>query len=445
MEKLVRLKQLGPPGQAIVHAGSSEPAARPGAGGGTILILCGFAYALGDSLLSYLANPVLGKLPTNALLPAIAGAILVIGRPRSNSMPILTALVITLGVVGLSVGAIQSADPLRSMAWLAGACSALIIGYHAATVAPITKSFVWVVIGVCGTYAVISAMAVMEIAPNLFPVRIKLIDRMGELVPRPEVMTDQNFHVFYMIPVAAVFAFPLSRLQGAVAALASLLNVFVLAHLQSRTGFLILTGTLVTSLAFAARFRGVPLRTVVVVSLTVCVTSILLLESLRHAANLMVGRFTVDQTETMYGRFLAAEYLLRKITDIGAWAPIGTAEFERLYGNVPHFNPTAFFLHGGILALACWVGCFLWPTMRIMGRAIFVRGLSPTALFAGLSGMGVIATQLTLHVPFFEQAWLWAGFTLGALHCLNNEHSPESTRGNDRRINQNPLPRMVSS
>ncbi len=81
---------------------------------------------------------------------------------------------------------------------------------------------------------------------------------------------------------------------------------------------------------------------------------------------------------------------------------------------MPHFNPTAFLLEGGILAVIGWIILHLWPVLRLIVR-VAQRRADLVQLLAMLAGTTMLVVSLSLNVPHVKQILLWAGAAWGAL------------------------------
>ena len=136
------------------------------------------------------------------------------------------------------------------------------------------------------------------------------------------------------------------------------------------------------------------------------------MERILEASTGLIERFSEHRYNTLHGRIYSAQYLLERLLDPKWWIPQGYSDFLSSSKNIPHFNPAAFYLEGGILALIAWFFIFATPLARLAGQ--FFRGRMDSLAVMIFSGaLVVFAAQLSLNVPFQEQVWLWAGAVIG--------------------------------
>ena len=138
------------------------------------------------------------------------------------------------------------------------------------------------------------------------------------------------------------------------------------------------------------------------------------LDDIQDIASGILDRFFNDDFHTFWGRVISATYLFEKIVNPVWWFPRGNSEFIALYKDVPHFNPTAVFLEGGIIALAAWVALVLLPLFKGVAAVLKKKTDVFEALIVVGAGITFVA-GLTLNTPYYEHAWLWAGALLGGL------------------------------
>ena len=175
------------------------------------LWLLAAAVVMLDSVLSYFARAQLGHgLQVNAVLPAlvlvgaVASPVSLWAPPPAYLAPLM------LGYGGFVVGIFSFGDPsLARLTTMSSGFAAFFIGYALAMYIDAKRIDPWMrVLAAIGViYVVVCAAALAKIAPGWLPTIEAIRFRDGVLVARPEVTTDQNFQLFYLLPcVIALFA-----------------------------------------------------------------------------------------------------------------------------------------------------------------------------------------------------------------------------------------------
>jgi hypothetical protein len=382
-----------------------------------IIGLLAFAWILLDSFISYFVSTLTGlQLPITAVLPLILFAIVLKWGTRSVMPPKAIAFAIAIGCVGFVLGPLLVIDirPYRFIEIIGVLCT-FAIGYFAMRWRTDERPIVTMFLVVTGLYVITCIAALHEISPRLFPVLNQEWSYRSIVVLRPEVMTDQNFQAFYFIPAALILALPFRPLRFSIALLLFVGGMYVLAKLQTRSGTLILLGTMLMCLAAPIWNASLGRGKVLALPLLLAGVGALAYQQIVSEGGLLLARLLETSYETGYERLTSLTYTFQNVYYPSWWVPHGNKDFVEQYCIVPHSNVTAMFLEGGIAGLYLWVGVFLAPMAFLLRR--FLRGqLDPLGTLIFLGGTSVLILQLSLNVPFFKQPWLWAGAVVATLY-----------------------------
>ena len=191
--------------------------------------------------------------------------------------------------------------------------------------------------------------------------------------------------------------------------------LFTVVTLQTRSGTILLGLSFGLAVIYPVwmKSKGSVFRLLLVFTAFVLIVAIKL-DDIQDIASGILDRFFNDDFHTFWGRVISATYLFEKIVNPVWWFPRGNSEFIALYKDVPHFNPTAVFLEGGIIALAAWVALVLLPLFKGVAAVLKKKTDGFEALIVVGAGITFVA-GLTLNTPYYEHAWLWAGALLGGL------------------------------
>ena len=372
-----------------------------------------FLLVLFDSFFNYFLQNIGGRLPVNAL----AAVFLVLGafkfgmRPLLPPMNILLALV--FGFLGFMLGVIFISETSATHVLSIGsAMCGFFIGFLTtrwakdARIDAIAFSFAG------GLYVIVCIIALLEIAPRFFPLINAVWSDNGILRFRPEVTTDQNFQILYLIPAALPLVLPYRFWQFSTALAMSVGSLFVLARLQTRSGFLVFAALLFLCWIAPLWVKSLGRNKLLILPLVVVSFAVLFFDQILAAGSLLITRFTGGM-ETGHGRLVSITYLFEHILDVGWWVPHGNMEFKKIYGAIPHSNITAMFLEGGILGLSMWIIVFVVPLVKL-SRVFLAGKLDNYGAMIFLGGVASLVIQLSLNVPFVDQVWLWAGAVVGA-------------------------------
>jgi hypothetical protein len=381
------------------------------------LTLLAFAWVMLDALLTYFTRTLTGHLlPVNWILPLVLLLILLTGGWRAINPPLHIGMGLAFGILGFSFGPLLVPEiSTYRYVELIGALCAFAIGYSCLRWNSNEQTFVRMFMIISGMYVVISIIALLKIAPAHFPVINAQWAYHGTIVMRPEVMTDQNFQVFYLFPVVLLLALPYRFPRFWIVLALTIGSLFVLAKLQTRSGMLVLGGTVLMCLAAPIWNRALGRGKLLALPLLFVGLIAIGINWILQEGSLILARFTDIDYQTGYGRLESFMYLFERVYNPLWWVPQGNGEFLRKFDTIPHSNVTAMFLEGGIAGLYMWIVVFLIP-MIMLSRMFFRRQLDQVATLVLLGGFSMLIVQLSLNVPFFKQPWLWAGAVVGVLY-----------------------------
>lgn len=379
--------------------------------------LIAFAFVLFDSLFVYFLNSAAGiSVPVNALLPILI--LIMIFNHGLKTLPFPPfVFILGLGMLYLSmlVGiiTIPNVNITRFFPLTSTLC-AFYIGFYVVQCSMSEKKLVNVFLFIGLLYSLTCVIALLKIFPPLFPIIETLSYKNGVLHIKPEITTDQNFQVFYLFPAILVLALPSRPIRFVLAGFCLVSGLFILSQLQTRSGTLVLMGVVICCCLAPLKVPSLGRVKVIVFPILMVVLIVLSMPVILDKGAGLIERFSSGNYTTFQGRILSVKYLFVHLFDPEWWIPQGNDKFLRLTGNVPHSNPTAFFLEGGLIGFVSWLWIFFLPLslgfVRLMRNKL--DNLGTVFLIGGLASF---ITQLSLNIPLYEQVWLWAGVTIGLL------------------------------
>ena len=377
---------------------------------GTVL----FLLVLFDSLLNYFLQNIGGRLPVNAF----AAVFLALGAFKFGTRPLLPSMItlfaLGLGFLGFMLGVIFIPETSATQVLSIGsAMCGFFIGFLTtrwakdARIDAIAFSFAG------GLYIIVCIFALLGIAPRFFPLINAVWSDNGTLRFRPEVTTDQNFQILYLFPAALPLVLPYRFWQFTTALAMSAGALFILARLQTRSGFLVFTALLFLCWIAPLWIKSLGRNKLLILPLVGVSFMVLFFDQIMTVGSLLITRFKGEGMEAGQGRLVSFTYLFQHILDLDWWVPHGNTEFKKIYGAIPHSNITAMFLEGGILGLYMWIIVFVTPLVKL--SRVFLSGkLDNYGAMIFLGGIASLVIQLSLNAPFVDQVWLWAGAVVGA-------------------------------
>jgi len=264
--------------------------------------------------------------------------------------------------------------------------------------------------------AFIGIIAVYGLLPNVFNVvnQIHMVE--GSLVNRPEVFTDQNFHIMYVFWLIPLTKFITTRNDKILWFVLVVGNLIVLSSIQTRSGLMYYLACFVISMYL---FKTLKIKHVLVLLLLVLVglPFISLLFDLLLKDTDIYNRFNNDNGTGSH-RIDSFLFWFYHLFDMKYWIPYGNSEFDFIYGgNLPHSNITAFYLNGGMLSLIGYFRIIVIPLcMLALIRFKGLLDLNFTYVF--ICSITMLLIQTSLNVPYNEQIWFWAGLSIGVVNCI---------------------------
>ncbi len=383
------------------------------------------AVLLLDSMASYFLRNLAGvELPINAVVPLLSVLAMFIWGVRPAIPPLLPLL----GFLLLSFAFLSGILFIDEFTFvgrgrtLVSAMTAFIVGYTVARNIVSKDKFARMLLIVGLMYVVVCVIALTKVMPSFFPVINAIGYNNGELVIRPEVTIDQNFQIFYLFFLSALFLLPTSPIRIVFILLGAIGAAYVLTRLQTRSGVLLLIGSMALAWLAPLRMHNMGKGKIFVLPIILLILFIIGYQWVLYVAQGVITRFTDSAYDTtIYGRLHAIQFLLEKLADPNYWIPQGNSYYLRLTGNIPHSNPTAVYLEAGILGLVGWFMVVVAPLVRL-SMWFYKKRLDALETMVWVSGVVVFMAQLSLNTPLFDHVWLWAGAVIGALERARQRH-----------------------
>lgn len=376
---------------------------------GNGVVVAAFVVTMLDSLINYFSMHVGRIVPTNAIVPLLLAVGILRRRLAGRVLPpyYWFALAIWMFGTSLSVLTVANQTPYRLLE-IVGGVVAFLVGYFAVYLEESDKKIATYSVLVAWLYAATCLVALLGLAPVYFPMKVGLWSLNGVIIERPEVTTDQNFQVFYLLPIAAILCWRHTRYQAVISFAGSLLALFVLARIQTRSGVLVFLAISIIAAVAPIRLKGMGIPRSLMLSATALVALIYSGKWLNQFTPEMMARFFSTDYATGMGRVESCQYVLEKLADSKYWIAGGNAEFMARAGSVPHCNVTASLLEGGLFGLVSWFLLFALPLSKAW--ILFLRRkLLDSEAFVLMMGTGMFVLQFSLNIPFVDQVWLWGG------------------------------------
>lgn len=375
-----------------------------------------FGYLLIDSLGTYFFWNKVG-FPHNSLL-VIMFVVVFLGWGFMKSIPHRKEILsIALIIFGFLLGIVLNDDMgISKLFKLATALMAFVVGYTACRWTSDSDRFLKLFLSVGSLYVITCIMALLQLYPSLFPIVYSTGFRAsGQLVTRPEITIDQNFQVFYLFFIPSVFMLDFKILRYTFACLLTFLGLYVLIALQTRSGLLIFLGVLmIVWVAAPTVNRKYGRYKLILLPIVTAVVFVVFYDKILSISEPLLERFQSKEVKTLEGRMFSATYLFKYLLNPLYWLPQGNEEFVNKMGDVPHFNPTAMYLEGGMFALIGWFMLFVTPLVK-MGLLFIKNKLDLLASLIMVCGIASMMAQLSLNAPLYDHVWLWGGAVIGSL------------------------------
>lgn len=267
-------------------------------------------------------------------------------------------------------------------------------------------------------YAAVCVAALLQLYPAYFPVIDSFVLKNGEIVSRPEVMTDQNFQMFYLIPIAVGFLIARGSLRILGFVVLLICSAYILARLGTRSGSLVFAGILMLGLFACYKNPDLGSRKMWALPLAIVTLLVVALPVVIEQLALLLFRFSETGQQGAVGRLVGTTYALEKMLNPAWWIPRGTSDFRNTFtGHLPHSNIGGIFLDAGILGLVAWALLVPVPVIKL-GRKLYRGGMDAIAAGVACGATGALVLQLSLYAVTDSQVWLWAGAAVGVLERL---------------------------
>lgn len=245
----------------------------------------------------------------------------------------------------------------------------------------------------------------------------------GQLVPRYEITTDQNFQMLYCIGATSLLFAATKPLHIAALVLFTLFNLYIASETQTRSGFLVVILVLLVigfvRLRQLDSYRG-RLYAIAGVAL-IGILGMLEASKLGEIFQAIILRFTDSDFHTLDARTEGVQLFLRFLVNPVRWLPLEPEYFYKANGFEPHFSPALIIMRGGLVAVLCWIYLLPWPLAKILLRTVQLRSTRLGGVVA-VSAMAATIVFMSAPIYAFDAVWLWAGAVLG---CLNRENAQE--------------------
>ena len=405
----------------------------------SIYIKIAFVLIFLDSLFVYFSKQYLGAIiPVNLSIPVLV-ALAAITKGKKHIMPEQKIIVILLfTMIGFSAGTIILPEfGLSRITEIISALLAFIVGYAFIRWSKDSDEISPIFLGIGLAYSLTCMIALSHILPSLFPVIDKLWSLDGTLINRPEVTTDQNFQIFYLLPGLLVLALPLKKWRLLLSIVCFAGSLYALAKLQTRSGILVCFSVAAMCIFAPIWTKSLGRKKTFVFPIATLIIAAAFLPLILDYAHEIILRFTKTDFSTGLGRLHSLLYLFENIYKPTWWIPHGNAEMLALTGNKPHSNPTGIFLDGGLLSLVGWFLLFIMPLYRL-SRKFFKRQLDNLTTMLLIGGVAFMIIQLSLNVPLMDQIWLMAGAVIAAETRLKQKRHPHEPVNSDSQESESP-------
>lgn len=295
---------------------------------------------------------------------------------------------------------------------------AFIVGFNLFFLFDKNENLWWFFFLISGLYVLVCTIAVAKIFPSLLPIQSSIWSDGVKLHARPEVMTDQNFQIFYLFPIVAIIVFAKNIYKIIISSFFIALAVYVLISLQTRSGVLILAISLLLSIFALSKTDKFSLGQIIILVAVFFIGTLFSAPILLENAGSLIERIREGGgSDGTNGRLNSFLFLFEKVWNPLYWLPQGSEAFMPGLGYVakPHSNLTAVFLEAGILGLVCWLILCVYPLI-LLAKGFLKKTLDDVSIFGFVAGLTVFVTQISLNVPVHDQVWLWAGVTWGCVY-----------------------------
>lgn len=380
------------------------------------LINIAFITILSDVVLNYFLENFYTRLPVLAVIPVLLFFYILFNDNELRKLKSIYYFYIYIGFIGYSIG-LASIDKVPSNRFfeIITAYSAWMVGFLWMMRSEKNKEDKWrTVLYVTSIHALLCFAALIKVAPHYFPIKTSLWALNRELHERPEITTDQNFQIFYFLPIVGLLLFYRNLNQALLSLIALALSAYALSAIQTRSGLLVLVGAIVSGLVFHIICKGGQKgKAIALITLIFCMAFSVVVYKY-DAVSLIIIRFTEENYQTGYGRLHGLLYFFEKVWNPLWWIPRGNDEYKAIAGVIPHSNLTAHLLDGGILGVFSWMGLIVAPTLKLYILQL-QRPLVRDSAIASVISLSALVAQLSLNAAFMDLLWMYGGMTSAAL------------------------------
>ncbi len=273
------------------------------------LALLAFNVILFDSMMTYFLNAFGIHVPVNALLIVLVFILFLESRGRALQIAIAPLVLLHLCVLSFMVGifTLPQVGYARLLTLGAAVC-AFFIGVCCANNIRNVDRFANVCLFISLAYCLVCMMALLQFFPSVFSVKYALGFRDGVQIIRPEITTDQNFQIFYFLPGILVIALPFRIKRFLLSLLCVLLSFYILTQLKTRSGILVLLGTLMLCIVAPFGSKQLGRKKVIILPVFLGLLTLIFLPLIMGFSTGLWERFT-GSYHTFHGRLISIKYL----------------------------------------------------------------------------------------------------------------------------------------
>ena len=334
-------------------------------------------------------------------------------------MRLLTTSHVT-AIAAIALGLLLAVAIGVEEAWLSfkqtlTAVCGFIIGYQATRRNDDLRPFIFLLALIGLAYALVCVAALLGVSSTYLPVIYAYGFNNGVPVIRAELTTDQNYQIYYLLPIilGLILKQSLVRLFTLLFGVAA--SFYVIIMMETRSGLLLMLTLLAGIVLLPVWYKQKnSVNKVLALSVIVLLVALVKLPEIIDISQGMIRRFTESDLGTFWGRILSITYLFEHIYNPIWWVPKGQNIFLLEHGSFPHSTPTSIFLRAGILGLIGWLSLIAWPVVKaaVLIHKRRINIYQATIVFGAT--ISLIAS-FSLPAAMFEQVWLWGGASWGII------------------------------
>ena len=336
------------------------------------IVLLGFFLVSIDAVQAYMLKNIAGfSYPVNAVAAAVV-VLLYLQDPErlfpSKALTVLLAAMVAMFILGFYIGDYElnnpflaERTPLQLTAGIVNSAAMLMLGYYCFRWMP-DSALIKVILLAGIAHGIVNTLAISGVYPSLFPVNYSEAAIEGKWVVRMETTTDQNFMVFYFLPSAALLVLPFQRYRTTVALLVTLMGLYSVVGVQTRSGTIVLFGCIGLAGIAPMYMKELGRKKTIILACLGAIISIIYYRALLNIASGLIFRFTEVGNRNLMGRLGAIEYFAQNFWKPHFMIPSGPGVFTAEHGNhLPHSNITSMMLRGGIIGVVAWFAVYFFP------------------------------------------------------------------------------------